>query len=518
MRITMPTAPISMRKLKEILRLKYGCSLSHRKIAKSLSISAGSVSNYVNRAAQLELTTWPLADKWNDNALRQAFFNTKTQPKHYFLPDWSVVQQELRPKTMTLQLLWEEYKERHPEGFYSYNHFCRQYKAWLKCQKPSMRQNHKAGEKLFVDYCGPTMNIVDPTTGECRPAQVFVAVMGASSYTYAEATYSQGLENWVMSHARCFEFLGGVPELLIPDNLKSGVTKACRYEPDLNPTYQQLASHYGTVIVPARPYKPKDKAKAEVGVQIVERWIMARLRKENFFSLRQLNLRIQELLADLNQRQMKKHPGSRLEQFENIDKPALKPLPEQAYNYTLIKQVKVHIDYHIEVEKHYYSVPYSLIKQKLEAHVTGQLVTLYHQGEQVAVHPRSHRQGAHTTIEAHMPIAHQKQQQWTPQRFESWARKFGDSTERFVIELMQAKKHTEQSYRACLGLLSLGKKFSDSRLEAACTRALATGITRVNQVKVILEKGLDKQSLPEKQLDLLSEIDHKNIRGNHYYH
>jgi len=514
----MPTAPISMRKLKEILRLKYGCSLSHRKIAKSLSISAGSVSNYVNRAAQLEIKTWPLADKWNDNALRQAFFNTKTQPKRYFLPDWSVVHQELRPKTMTLQLLWDEYKERHPEGFYSYNHFCRQYKAWFKCQKTSMRQNHKAGEKLFVDYCGPTMNIVDPTTGECRPAQVFVAVMGASSYTYAEATYSQGLENWVMSHARCFEFLGGVPELIIPDNLKSAVTKACRYEPDLNPTYQQLASHYSTVIVPARPYKPKDKAKAEVGVQIVERWIMARLRKENFFSLRQLNLRIQELLIDLNQRQMKKHPGSRLEQFERIDKPALKPLPEQAYNYTLVKQVKVHIDYHVEVEKHYYSVPHSLIKQKLEAHATGQLVTLYHQGEPVAVHPRSHRQGAHTTIEAHMPIAHQKQQQWTPQRFESWARKFGDSTERFVIELMQAKKHTEQSYRACLGLLSLGKKFSDSRLEAACSRALATGVTRVNQVKAILEKGLDKQPLPEKQLDLLSEIDHQNIRGNHYYH
>jgi len=514
----MPTAPISMRKLKEILRLKYSCSLSHRKIAKSLSISAGSVSNYVNRAAQLEITTWPLADKWGDHALRQAFFNTKTQPKRYFLPDWSVIHQELRPKTMTLQLLWEEYKERHPEGFYSYNHFCRQYKTWLKCQKPSMRQNHKAGEKLFVDYCGPTMNIVDPTTGECRPAQVFVAVMGASSYTYAEATYSQGLENWVMSHARCFEFLGGVPELIIPDNLKSGVTKACRYEPDLNPTYQQLASHYSTVIVPARPYKPKDKAKAEVGVQIVERWIMARLRKENFFSLRQLNLKIQELLIDVNQRQMKKHPGSRLEQFERIDKPALKPLPEQAYNYTLVKQVKVHIDYHVEVEKHYYSVPHSLIKQKLEAHVTGQLVTLYHQGEQVAVHPRSYRQGAHTTIEAHMPIAHQKQQQWTPQRFESWARKFGDSTERFVIELMQAKKHTEQSYRACLGLLSLGKKFSDSRLEAACSRALATGITRVNQVKAILEKGLDKQPLPEKQLDLLKEIDHQNIRGNHYYH
>jgi len=514
----MPTAPISMRKLKEILRLKYGCELTHRQIAKSLSISAGSVSNYVNCATQLDITSWPLPEKWDDLALSQAFFKTKPQPKRYVTPDWSLVQQELRPKTMTLLLLWEEYVERHAEGFYSYNHFCRQYKAWLKCQKPSMRQNHKAGEKLFVDYCGPTMNIVDPTTGECRTAQVFVAVMGASNYTFAEATFSQKLEDWVMSHSRCFEFLGGVPELIIPDNLKSAVTKPCRYEPDLNPTYQQLAAHYDTVIVPARPYKPKDKSKAEVGVQIVERWIMARLRKEIFFSLRQLNLKIQTLLTDLNQRKMKKHPGSRLSQFEAIDKPALKPLPSQAYSYTLVKQVKVHIDYHVEVEKHYYSVPHALIKQKLEAHATGQLVTLYHQGVQVAAHPRSHREGGHSTLEFHMPIAHQKQQQWTPARFESWARKFGKSTEQFVIELMKTKKHPEQSYRACMGVLSLGKKFSDKRLEAACYRALATGVTRVNQVKAILEKGLDSQPLPEKQQDLLSEIDHQNIRGNNYYH
>ncbi len=514
----MPTAPISMRKLKEIIRLKYGCELTHRQIAKSLSISPGSVSTYVNRAAQLNITSWPLAASWDEQSLHQAFFNTKAQPKRYALPDWSIVQQELRPKTMTLQLLWEEYKERHPEGYYSYNHYCRQYKSWLKCQKPSMRQNHKAGEKLFVDYCGPTMNIVDPSTGECRTAQVFVAVMGASNYTYAEATFSQGLEDWVMSHARCFEFLGGVPELVIPDNLKSGVTKACRYEPDLNPTYQQLACHYNTVVVPARPYKPKDKSKAEVGVQIVERWIMARLRKETFFSLRQLNIKIRELLIDLNQRQMKKHPGSRASQFKTIDKPVLKPLPQKPYSYTLVKQVRVHIDHHVEVEKHYYSVPHRLIKQKLEAHASNELVTLYHKGVKVAVHPRSHRVGGHTTVEEHMPIAHQKQQQWSAARFESWARKFGVSTEQYVINLLTMKKHPEQSYRACLGLLNLGNKFGEQRLEAACQRALATGLNRVKQVKNILEKGLDKQPLPQAQLDLLNEIDPPTIRGSQYYH
>lgn len=514
----MPTAPISMRKLKEILRLKYSCSLSHRQIAKSLSVSPSIVSVYSARAASLGILSWPLPEEWDDEALQSAFFKKQTRSKKFAQPDWSVSHQELKHKTMTLLLLWEEYADRHPEGHYSYNHYCRLYKAWRKCQKPSMRQMHKAGEKLFVDYCGPTMNIIDPSTGEYRTAQVFVAVMGASNYSYAEATWSQGLEDWVMSHARCFDFLGGVPELVIPDNLKSGVTKACRYEPDLNPTYQQMAAHYGTVVVPARPYKPKDKAKAEVGVQIVERWIMAKLRHEDFFSLRQLNLRIKELLLDLNQRKMKKHPGSRLSQFEALDKPVLKPLPIMAYIYTNIKQVKVHIDYHVEVEKHYYSVPHSLIKQTLEAHTTGELVTLFHQGKQVSVHSRSCREGGHSTHDAHMPTAHQKHQQWSPQRFETWARDIGESTEILVIQFLQTKKHPEQSYKVCLGLLSLAKKYTPQRLEAACHRALATGINRLKPIRSILEKGLDKQPIPEVQPDLLSEIEHKNIRGNHYYH
>jgi len=507
-----------MRKLKEILRLKYGCSLGHRQIARSLSISPSVVSRYVNRACQLGITDWPLTDKWDDVALSRAFHQTQVKTKITSLPDWSKIYQELKHKTLTLQLLWEEYVERHPANHYSYNHFCRLYKAWLKCQKPSMRQQHKAGEKLFVDYCGPTMNIVDPSTGECRTAQIFVAVMGASNYTYAEATWSQCLENWVMSHARCFAFLGGVPELVIPDNLKSGVTKACRYEPDLNPTYQQLAAHYNTVVVPARPYKPKDKSKAEVGVQIVERWIMARLRHETFFSLRQLNMRIRELLLDLNQRPMKKQPGSRQSQFKALDKPVLKPLPSVAYTYTQVKPVRVHLDYHVAIEKHYYSIPHTLIKQQLEAHITGPLVTLYHQGQQVAVHPRSHHVGRHTTLETHMPVAHQKQQQWSPQRFERWARDIGHSTEKRVSQFLHAKKHPEQRYRVCLGLLSLAKKYSPKRLEAACHRALATGIMRLAGIRSILEKGLESQPLSATQTDRLIDIEHNNIRGNRYYH
>jgi len=514
----MPAAAITMHKLKEILRLKHGCLMSHRQIANSLSISASVVSRYANRAAQLGITTWPYDQKWDDVSLRRAFLKTEVKTKQYPLPNWLTVHHELKHKTLTLQLLWEEYTERHPAGYYSYNHYCRLYKVWLKRQKPSMRQNHKAGEKLFIDYCGPTMPIIGPTTGLIKTAQIFVAVLGASNYTFAEATWSQQLEDWVMSHARCFEFLGGVPELLIPDNLKSGVTKACRYEPDLNQTYQQMATHYNTVIVPARPYKPKDKAKAEVAVQIVERWIMARLRHEDFFSLRQLNERISELLVDLNQRQMKKHPGSRLSQFEQLDKPVLKPLPLKPYIYTQIKQVRVHIDYHVEVDKHYYSVPHALIKQKLEAHISGQLVTLFHHGVQVAVHPRSQQTGRHTTCDSHMPISHQKQSQWSPERFEQWASKIGESTTQVVQQFLASKKHPEQSYRVCLGLLSLSKKYTPKRLEDSCHRALSMGLIRLAGIRAILLKGLDSQPLPTQTDESSTAIKHTNLRGKHYYH
>ena len=514
----MPTAPISMRKLKEILRLKYGAKLTHRQIAASLSISPSSISTYASRAAQLGITDWPLDEKWNDVTLKQAFFQTKVKTKQFALPNWLTIKNELTSKTMTLQLLWQEYAEQHPEGHYSYNHFCRQYKTWLKSQRLSMRQHHKAGEKLFVDYCGPTMDIVNPRTGEIRTAQVFVAVLGASNYTYAEATWSQGLEDWIMSHVRCFKFLGGVPELVIPDNLKSAVTKACRYEPDLNPTYQQLAEHYQTTVIPARPYKPKDKSKAEVGVQIVERWIMARLRHETFFSLKQLNQRIDELLLDMNNRQMKKHPGSRHSQFMAIDQPALKSLPVHAYTFTQVKKVRVHIDYHVEVDKHYYSVPYTLVKKQLEAHITGQQVTLYHQDHIVAVHPRACGMGGHTTNDQHMPVAHQKHQQWTPERFERWAKDIGPDTEQLVSLYLQQRKHPEQSYRRCLGLLNLAKKYSPARLNAACSRALATQVTNLKSITDMLNKGLDQQPLPDSQIELLSEISHHNIRGQDYYH
>lgn len=507
-----------MRKLKEILRLKYACGMSHRQIASSLAVSPSTVSNYANRASQLGITAWPLPACWTEPALRAAFLQTQVTPKPMALPDWAMVHQELKAKTVTLQRLWEEYSERHPAGHYSYNHYCRLYRRWLQCQKPSMRQSHKAGEKLFVDYCGPTVPVMDAETGEVRTAQVFVAVLGASNYTYAEATWSQGLADWTMSHARCFTFLGGVPELVVPDNLKSAVTKASRYEPDLNPTYQQLAAHYNVAVVPARPHKPKDKAKAEVGVQVVERWILAALRHERFFSLRQLNQRIAELLVHLNERPFKKLPGCRRSQFEALDQPALKPLPAQPYCFTEVKTVRVHLDYHVEVARHYYSVPHALIKKQLEAHISGELVTLYHQGQPVAVHPRSHRDGGHTTDAAHMPPAHRHQHDWTPQRFERWAAEIGPHTARLISHWLNRRRHVEQSYRSCLGLLSLAKRYTPARLEAACQRAIDHGIHHLNGITAMLDKGLDQQPQPEPPADRLATLEHPNIRGNCYYH
>lgn len=508
---------ISMRKLKEILRLKYGCHLSHRQIAKSLSISPSVVSNYSQRATRLGIHTWPLPEHWTDTELQHAFQKTKIIPRQCHIPDWSVIYQELQSKTMTMQLLWEEYMQRYPKEHYSYTHFCRQYKQWLKRQRPVMRQQHKAGEKLFVDYCGPTLKVMDTSTGNYRTAQVFVAVMGASNYTYAEATWSQNLEDWIMSHARCFEFLGGVPELVVPDNLKSGVSKSCRYEPDINPTYQQLAAHFNTVIVPARPYKPKDKAKAEVAVQIVERWIMARLRHEAFFSLKQLNMRIMELLKDMNNRPLKKQTGTRQSQFDSLDKPVLKALPVHPYQYMRIQPVRVQLDYHVEVDKHYYSVPHALIKQKLEAHITRHSVTFHHRGVAVATHQISRLLGQHSTKPEHMPPHHRHQKLWTIQEFENWSQTIGAHTFQFTKEIIKQNRHPEQSYRASLGLKELTLLYEEPQIEAACKRAIGLGIQKISGLKAILKNGVENLPVSTSHTDVLSSLKHNNVRGNHYY-
>ena len=514
----MPKKPITMRKLKEIIRQKYQAKLGNRQIAASLSISAGTVSTYLNRAILMGINSWPIPDDWDDARLDREFLQTKITPRTAIpVPDWPQFELELKRKGVTKQLLWQEYAERNADNHYSYPQLCRHYKEWKRCQQPSMRQTHKAGEKLFIDYCGPTLPLVNPDTGEFRTAQIFVAVLGASNYTFAEATLSQKLEDWVMSHSRAFDFFGGVPELLIPDNLKSGTTRACKYEPDLNPTYQQLAAHYNVTILPARPRKPKDKAKAENGVLIVERWIMAVLRHETFYSLTQLNQRIEELLLRLNTKPFQKLEGDRTQLFNQLDKPALKPLPVQSYQYTYIKLVKVSVDYHIEIDKNYYSVPYALLHKKLEAQVTAQTICIYHKGQCVAQHHRSYQTRSYSTKTEHMPKAHQDYANWKPERFNNWAEKLGDSVVELVQILLASKEHPQQSYKSCLGLLNLSKSYPNERLNAACKRGIKTGAYRLKNIKAILNNNLDQQQEKPKQLDLLLNIDHENLRNKEYY-
>lgn len=506
-----------MRKIRDILRLRLAAGLSIRQINASTKVSVGAIQKLLSQAERQGLS-WPLPAELDDPQLARLFYPRADTgaSSRYQLPDWSRVHQELKRKGMTKQLLWEEYTGQYPNRCYSYSQFCERYRQWCGQQKRSMRQTHKAGEKCFVDYCGATVPIIDGHTGELRNAQVFVGVLGASNYTYAEATWTQSLPDWLGSHVRMLAYFGGSPELIIPDNLRSGVSRACRYEPELNPSYQQLAEHYRLAVMPARPYKPKDKAKAEVGVQIVERWILARLRHQSFFSLAELNQCIQQLLDELNQKPFKQLPGNRRDAFARLDQPALKPLPKQAYRYVEIKPVKVNIDYHIQYRQHHYSVPHQYVGETLELHASDTLVSLYFRQRQVAAHPRKPRPGT-TTEAGHMPERHLKQQQWTPGRLKNWARDIGPDVLAWVAAQLAAKDHPEQAYRLCLGLLNLSREYPGQRLNGACNIANREGLTRLKQIKSILKSNRDRLSEP---LDLTVELpqDHDNIRGPHNFH
>lgn len=506
-----------MRKIREILRLRYAGGLSIRQIRASTKVSVGAIQKLLVKADALALG-WPLPAELNETELARLFYpeaDTRVS-RRFQVPEWSVIHQELKRKGMTKQLLWEEYTQRYPNRCYSYSQFCDRYRRWCGQQKRSMRQTHKAGEKCFVDYCGQTVPVVCAETGEIHPAQVFVAVLGASNYTYAEATRSQSLPDWLGSHVRAFEYFGGLSAIVVPDNLRSGVKRACRYDPDLNPAYQQWAEHYQVAVVPARPYKPKDKAKAEVGVQIVERWILARLRHHTFFSVAELNQCIGALLDELNDKPFKQLPGNRRAAFQQLDRPALRPLPRQPYRYVDIKPVKVNIDYHVQYQQHYYSVPHHYVGETLELHASDTLVRLYFRRQPIASHARHYRPGT-STEPAHMPMRHHKHQQWTPGRLKNWARDIGPAVLAWVDSQLTAKAHPEQAYRVCLGLLNLSRAYPRERLEAACRIANAAGLMRLKQVKSILKSNRDQ--LPE-TLELDSELpqDHENIRGPHTFH
>ena len=513
----MPAKRLSMRKIKEVLRLCWGQGLSKRQAAVSCGISRPAVDGYLRRAEAAGLC-WPLPVALDDGALERLLFpRAPTLPDTArAAPDWCAVHRELKRPGVTLQLLWHEYRQTHPRG-YQYTWFCRQYRAWTGQLDLVMRQSHRAGEKLFVDYAGMRAEVIDPATGTVREAQVFVAVLGASNYTYAEATWTQGLADWIGAHVRCFTYFGGVPEVVVPDNLRAGVARAHRYEPDINPTYQDLATHYGVTVIPARVRRPRDKAKAEVGVQVVERWILAALRHRQCFSLAELNRAIRELLETLNQRPFRKLPGSRRALFEQLDEPALRSLPVEPYEYAEWKQARVHIDYHVEVHGHYYSVPHTLIKKQVDVRSTANTIECFYRGRRIASHRRSHQKGRHTTVTAHMPEAHRQAGEWSPQRLERWAASIGTATARLVRHRLTVRQHPQQAYRSCLGILRLGNTYGNDRLEAACRRALTLGSHSYKSIESILRHGLDRQPLTEQTEAALPE-DHENLRGPSYYH
>jgi len=514
----MPTERLSMRKIHEVFRLKFACGLSDRQIARSCSIARSTVGEYLRRFTLAGLS-WPLPPELDATALERLLFPPPPviAVSDRLVPLWAHIHQELKRKGVTLALLWEEYRGAHPQG-YRYSWFCDLYRAWRGKIDLVMRQDHRAGEKLFVDYAGQTVPIIDRHTGEVLfDAQIFVAVMGASNYSYAEATRTQTLPDWIGAHVRTFAFLGGIPEIVVPDNLKSGVTKPCRYEPDINPTYHAMAAYYGAVVIPARVKKAKDKAKVESGVLLVERWILAALRNRTFWSLSELNEAIRGLLTRLNERPFQKLPGSRRSTFETLDHPALRPLPTTPYTFEEWSYARVGIDYHVDVDGHYYSVPYALVKKKVDIRATAATVEVLFKGNRIASHARSFLKGKHTTLPEHMPSSHRRYAEWTPERIRRWAATVGPETAGHVAAIMEHRTHPEQGFRAALGIMRLFKQYGAQRLEAACKRASKYRLYSYKGVANILKTGADKLD-ERKNTPAIPPIVHDNIRGPGYYH
>lgn len=512
----MATARLSMRYTREILRQKWLLGRSHRAIAQSLGVSVGTVGTTVLRARATGLD-WPQVHALAEPDLEAHLYGAPVAPGATRpLPDWAALHLELRKPGVTLQLLHLEYLDQSPTG-YRYTQFCELYRRWLARHHLTMRQVHRAGEKLFVDYSGKKPTIVDPVTGEIIPVELFVGVLGASNYTYAEATRTQQLPDWIGSHTRAFAFFGGVPAAVVSDQLKSGVTVPGRYEPGLHRTYEEFLQHYGTVGLPARPARPRDKAKVEVGIQVVQRWLLARLRHETFFSLEALNARIAELVTELNTRPMRVYQASRRELFERLEQSVLRPLPATPFVYGEWKLARVNVDYHVAVHGHYYSAPHALVHEPVDVRVTAATVEIFHRGVRVAAHPRSDERGRHTTIAAHMPKAHQRHLEWTPSRILDWGRTVGPQTHDLVQAILQDRPHPEQGYRSCLGILRLARRYGDPRVEAACGRALAVGARSYRHVEAILKHGLDRVPLSHQTALALGATAHEHVRGPAYY-
>ena len=508
---------LPMRKIREVLRLRYELGRGCREIARACGVSHSTALDYLRRAQAAGLV-WPQAGELAEEELERRLFAGSPAPPARPLPDFQHVYDELRrwrKFNLTLTQLWTEYKEREPGG-YGYTQFCEHYRRWLGKLDYVMRQEHRAGEKLFIDYCDG-LDIVDETTGAVIPTQLFVAVWGHSNCTYAEASLSQELPQWIGSHARAFEYFGRVPRVLVPDNLKSGVKSACWYDPEINPTYAELAAHYGTAVLPTRPRKPRDKAKAEAGVLVAQRWILAKLRRRTFFGVAEMNAAIRELLDALNLKRLRRLGKSRRELFDAEDSPCALPAPSRPYEFAQWVKARVGIDYHVQALGHNYSVPFRLIHETLDVRLTAATVEAFHRGTRVAAHPRSQTLHGHTTLKEHMPPEHRRYAEWTPSRILAWAGKTGPATAELAGKIMAAKAFPEQGYRACLGIMRLGGRYGGERLEAACRRALRFNAASFRSVKSILALGLDRQAEEPAARQAVLPF-HENIRGGDYYH
>ena len=504
-----------MRRLRDILRLRYEAGLTQRAIAQACVLGLGTVSTYLQRARAAGVT-WPLPDDLDDAALEARLFAQPAAPtpRDRALPEWGALHQELKKPGVTLMLLWQEYRAQHPTG-YAYSQFCERYRTWARTLKPSMRQVHRAGEKLFVDFSGKRPHLVDPATGEEVAVELFVGVLGASGLIYAEATRRQDLPSWVDAHIHMLEYFHGSTAIWVPDQLKSGVTTASRYEPEINRTYADLAHHYGAVVIPARPATPTDKPLAEVSVQIAQRWVLAALRHQTFFTLADLNAAIQERLDAINDRPMKRVGVSRRTLFEQLDRPALKPLPATRYELAEWKGCRTNIDYHVEIDHNFYSVPYQLVHERVEARFTAATVEVFFNNRRVAVHARLPGRGRYATQVEHMPRAHRAHAEWTPSRLIAWAEQTGPATARLVAGILERRPHPEQGYRACLGLMRLGRVHGADRVEAACARAERLRSYRFRTVEHILTHQQDR--LPLDEPPVRPALTHDNLRGARYY-
>src|SRR5690242_2922199 len=515
----MPAERIAMRHVRDVLRLN-AAGVSGNEIARRVGVAPSTVRLTLQRLAAAGLA-WPLPAELTDAALEARLFTAagkKQGHRRRTEPDWASIHRELKRKHVTLQILWDEYIEQNPDG-YRYSRFCELYRAWASRVPVTMRQTHAGGDKLFVDYAGDTVPvIVDRLTGKTRPAQIFVAVLGASNFTYAEASWTQGLADWIAAHTRAFAAIGGVPNLLVPDNTKVAVIKACLYEPQVNRTYAEMAAHYDTAILPARPRKPRDKAKVEAAVLIVERWLLGRLRHQSFYSLGELNAAIGELLMRLNEQHSIRRLGvTRRQLLEELDRPALKPLPMEPYVLAEWRARRVGLDYHVDIDRHYYSVPYRHAREQVEVRLTARTVEIFLRGERIAIHRRISGNGQHTTVPEHMPSSHRRYADWTVDRIRAEAGRIGASTLLLCDMILAERPHPEQGFRACLGIVRLTRAFSAERVEAACMRALEIGARTYGSVRSILDNRLDRRPAPKRAADSPAIV-HTNIRGPRYYH